>query len=252
MNLKSSWHHGLCAALAGLGLVFSGMLGAGEAPDRAEIHEKLQQHLPNAPIEREHIEPGPIAGLWTVTIGADVIYVDSSGEYVFQGEVLHLPSRSNVSEGHRAAARSRAIDQVGEDRMLIYEAAEETRRVTVFTDIDCGYCRQLHGDMAALNEQGLTVRYLFYPRGGEDSDAWAKSDAVWCADDRHAAIDRAKEGGNPGEADCEDTPTASHFRLGQQVGVEGTPTIVTESGHRIGGYLPVERLLERIRELEGS
>lgn len=242
----------LLAAAAGVGLLCSSMLQAGEAPDRSEIHEKLQEHLPDAPIEKEHIEPGPIAGMWTVTIGADVIYVDGSGEYVFQGEVLHLPSRSNVSETHRASARIRAIDQVGEDRMLIYEAPEETRKVTVFTDIDCGYCRQLHGDMEALNEKGLTVRYLFYPRGGEDSDAWNKSDAVWCAEDRHAAIDKAKEGGDPGEADCDDTPTESHFRLGQQVGVEGTPTIITESGHRIGGYLPADRLMERIRELEGD
>lgn len=240
------------ATVAALAALFAGNLYAEEALDREGIYEKLSEHLPGAPIEKEHIEPGPIDGLWTVSIGADVIYVDATGEYVIQGEVLHLASRSNITEQGRAKARKRMIDEVSEDRGMHYSADEERYHVTVFTDIDCGYCRQFHQDMDEYLENGLSVTYLFYPRGGEESDAWRKSDAVWCADDRHAAIDTAKAGGDPGEADCEDTPTASHFRLGRQVGVEGTPTIITESGHRIGGYLPAEQLLEQIRELEGS
>jgi thiol:disulfide interchange protein DsbC len=221
---------------------------AAVADERSRVIEGLRAVLPNIDISKDQIEPSPIAGLWTVTLGPEVVYVDGKGVHLIQGELIHLPSRSNLTENVRAGARKAALGK--EPDGVVFSGSEVRHNVTVFTDIDCGYCRQLHRDMQSLNNRGIAVRYLFYPRGGEGAPAWKKSDKVWCARDRREAMDVAKAGREPESPVCEETPTERHYRLGQQMGVTGTPTIVTESGHLIRGYLPAERLVSEIEKLE--
>ncbi|MCP1726147.1 thiol:disulfide interchange protein DsbC [Natronospira proteinivora] len=230
----------------------------GSAPLAAEqdhkdiILKNLEQHLPNLSISREQLRPSPIDGLWILTIGPEVVYVDEEGEHLFQGDMIHLPSRENLSEADRAEARRETLSGVDPETRLSYIAEEEAFNITVFTDIDCGYCRQLHRDMDELNKAGISVHYLFYPRGGEGTAAWEKSDQVWCADDKHEAMDEAKSGANLQGDTCEETPTEAHFQLGRQMQVSGTPTIITESGHIIRGYVPADNLISRIRDLENG
>jgi len=219
---------------------------------RDAILEALESHLPNLSIEAEQLSRSPIDGIWVLKIGPEVVYVDEQGEHLFQGDLIHLASRENLTENERASARSQTLDQVNPATRISYPAAEERYSVTVFTDIDCGYCRQLHRDMDEINEAGVTVHYLFYPRGGPGSAAWEKSDQVWCADDQHAAMDEAKSGASLDMDICDDTPTESHFEMGRQMQVTGTPAIVTQSGHVIRGYLPVDNLVSQIESLEGG
>ncbi|MEA5444799.1 DsbC family protein [Gammaproteobacteria bacterium AB-CW1] len=237
------------AAIFLLGLSLSLPAAAG---DREKIIEALQEHLPNLPIEESQLSRADVDGWWVLRVGPDIVYVDDSGEHLFQGDLIHLPSRDNLTERARADARRDVLAQVDPDSRISYPAENEQYSVTVFTDIDCGYCRQLHRDMDDLNEAGVTVHYLFYPRGGEQSPAWEKSDRVWCADDRNAAMDYAKSGGTPDSDVCDQTPTANHFQLGRQMQVTGTPAIITDSGHMIRGYLPVARMLDEIRSHEGD
>ena len=146
---------------------------------------------------------------------------------------------------------SRELASVPEDRMIIFAPPEgETKHtITVFTDIDCGYCRQFHREIDKVNALGIEVHYLFYPRTGPATDSWAKAEKVWCAQDRKTALTQAKLGGSVPDLTCTDTPVSFDYDLGQQIGVRGTPAVFTENGENIGGYLPPDTLLKRLEEL---
>jgi thiol:disulfide interchange protein DsbC len=117
--------------------------------------------------------------------------------------------------------------------------------ITVFTDVECGYCRKLHSEIAQLNDRGVQVRYLAYPRAGPGTDDWAKMEAVWCSTDRKKAITDAKAGKAIKAAQCS-TPIAKQYKLGEQLGVRGTPAIFTDSGEYIGGYLAPDQMVSKL------
>jgi thiol:disulfide interchange protein DsbC len=126
--------------------------------------------------------------------------------------------------------------------MVSFGPANAEHTITVFTDVDCTYCRKLHQEMDQFNDQSIRVRYLFYPRHGPGSEGWKKADAVWCSEDQQAAMTRAKRGENIEGKDCGATPVASHYEMGNRVGVRGTPAILLESGQLISGYVPANEL----------
>ena len=115
--------------------------------------------------------------------------------------------------------------------------------VTVFTDIDCGYCRKMHSQMAAYNKEGIKIRYLMFPREGVNSDSFNKAVAVWCADDRQDAMTKAKRGEEIARKTC-DNPVEAQFELGQKLGVRGTPSMILEDGEMIPGYVPPTQLAQ--------
>ncbi len=193
------------------------------------------------------ITDSPIPGLYQVSVGSNVAYVTADGRYLIQGEVYDLESLENVTEATRAAARVEMLGAVDPAEMIVFRADGEPKHVvTIFTDIDCGYCRQFHRDIDRVNALGIEVRYLFYPRTGPDTESWAKADKVWCADDRNAALTRAKLGGSIPDKKCGETPVAEHYELGRRVGVRGTPAMFAENGELIGGYLPPDQLLKTL------
>jgi thiol:disulfide interchange protein DsbC len=213
-------------------------------PTKEELAAKLNGVSPS------DITASPIEGLYQVAVGSNVAYLTADGRFLIQGEVYDLESLENVTEATRAAARVELLDAVEPSETIVFAAkGERKHRVTIFTDIDCGYCRQFHRDIEKVNELGIEVRYLFYPRTGPDTESWAKADKVWCADDRNAALTRAKLGGAVPDAECASTPVAEHFELGRQVGVRGTPAMYADNGELLGGYLPPDRLLETLEEL---
>ena len=120
---------------------------------------------------------------------------------------------------------------------------DETRAtLTVFTDVDCTYCRALHKDVEALVAKGIEVRYLAYPRGGEAAGSYEKMISVWCSQDRHKSLTQAKNGQNLPTRDCE-TPVLEHYELGNQIGISGTPALIFPDGRLIPGYMDVDRLV---------
>jgi thiol:disulfide interchange protein DsbC len=133
--------------------------------------------------------------------------------------------------------------------MIVFGPAAAKHSITVFTDVECGYCRKLHNDIEQLTKLGVRVRYAAYPRSGPGTDDWRKMEAVWCAKDRKAAITQAKQGQNVKSEKCA-TPVASQFELGEQLGVRGTPAIFTTQGDYIGGYLPPAQMLEELDKLK--
>jgi thiol:disulfide interchange protein DsbC len=169
---------------------------------------------------------------------------------MIQGEMLDLKERRSLSEPRRQEARLSTIGAVSEKSMLIYPAKGQKKHViTVFTDIDCGYCRRLHQHMAEMNEQGIEVHYLFMPRAGLDSDSYRKAVAVWCAEEPRQAMTEAKLGKNVSYKECAN-PVRDHMALAEEMGVNATPTIITGKGSLWPGYLPPGELLQRLESEE--
>jgi thiol:disulfide interchange protein DsbC len=199
----------------------------------------------------EDLRPSPIPGIYEFVQGADVSYLTADGKYFIDGNLYDMDSRENLTENLRTRARVALIAAVPESQMLIFSPANPRFTITVFTDVDCAYCRKLHSEIGVLNMMGVRVRYLFYPRTGPGTESWRKAEAVWCSPNRNEALTRAKAGGSVDTSKtCGATPVAREYALGQSIGVQGTPAIITESGALIAGYLPPQELLQQIKDLQ--
>jgi thiol:disulfide interchange protein DsbC len=210
----------------------------------------LLKHLP-AGSKLDDLQPAPIPGLYQFMQGAEISYVTVDGKYFIDGNLYDMDTRENLTEVLRARARVAMISAVPESEMLIFGPKNPQYTITVFTDVDCGYCRKLHSDMAELNRMGVRVRYMFYPRTGPNTDSWKKAEVVWCSADRNDALTRAKAG-YPLDLSktCPGTPVAREYALGLSIGVRGTPAIVTENGDYVSGYMPPRELVQQIRDLQ--
>ena len=216
------------------------------------IRDSLQGLLPNA--VPENVRATPIKGLYEVTFGTRLIYLTGDGRFLLQGSLIDLETRTELTAQRLSALRLSALDKVGEDRMVIFGPEDAKHTVTVFTDIDCGYCRKMHADMAQYNDQGIRIRYLFYPRAGVDSDSYDKAVSVWCAEDRNAAMDIAKAGQPVEKRSC-DNPVAEHHALGEALRLRGTPLLVLQDGYEVPGYVSADRLrtlLDQRRAMSGG
>lgn len=226
-------------------------LGAGSAVAadsgsfEQQIRNSLQVLLPG--VVPDSVAETPIPGLYEVMFGPRLMYITGDGRYVMQGSLIDLEKRENLTEPRLKTAKLKAIEAVGEDRMIIFGPPVAKHTVTVFTDVDCGYCRKLHSEIAQYNDLGIRVRYLMYPRAGEGSDSYKKMVSVWCADDRKAALTAAKKG-KPIEPRTCDNPVDEDLALGRQFGLQGTPTIVLESGETIPGYVPASKLIKVLEQ----
>lgn len=204
-------------------------------------------------VEASEIADSPVPGLYEVAVGSNIAYVTADGRYLLQGDLYDLSTNENVTESRRARERANMLAGVDTADMIIFSPEPEDVKftVTIFTDIDCGYCRQFHSEIAKVNEMGIEVHYLFYPRTGPDTDSWFKADMVWCAgaEARNSALTLAKLGGQIPDEACDSSPVSDHYTLGQLVGVRGTPAMFSESGEQLGGYLPPAELLERLNDL---
>jgi thiol:disulfide interchange protein DsbC len=212
---------------------------AGEQEEQ-QIKAELVRAFPE--LKSAIVKPSPVSGMYEVEFDSKIFYTTSDGKYLFMGDVMDLRAQSNITEVRRAAIRKRLLDEVGEKNMLVIGPDKPKRTVTVFTDVDCGYCAKFHLDVPALNKQGVKVRYLFYPRTGIGSESYKRAVAVWCAKDRAEAIGIAKAGGKVDMKTCTN-PVESHFQLGQRLDIGGTPAIFLDDGKVLPGYVPAPRLL---------
>ena len=191
----------------------------------------------------DRIAPGPLPGLSEVTVGGRIADVSTDGKHFVQGPIIALDSMRNLTQLGEAELHRHELAQAGPERRIIFPSTVDERfRVTVFTDVECGYCQQLHKHIAEYNHAGITVEYLMYPRGGVDSTAAKTMGSVWCAGDRRQALTDAMVGKPVPEQECL-SPVAQDYALGQRIGVAGTPAIFTQDGLQVGGFLPPEQLL---------
>ena len=210
-----------------------------------KLEQKLKTLRPDIPIES--VQPSPVPGILELKIkGGGFLYGTEDGRFLFAGDLFELGETEliNLADAKRDVLRKKLLAAVELDDMLVFPAKIKTRGViSVFTDIDCGYCRKLHLEVPELNASGIEVRYLAYPRAGVGSESYMKFVSAWCSEDKNDAITRSKLGQVIPEATC-DNPVAKQFALGRELGVTGTPAIVLENGRLLPGYMKAKDLIE--------
>lgn len=210
---------------------------------KAKLTESFPTHVPDS------VSKSPVEGLYEAVYGTQVIYVTDDARYIIQGVVMDLDDgNKDLTEVASSRARKKFMTKVNEQESISFGAEKPKHTITVFTDIDCGYCRKLHNEMDQYASYGIKVNYLLFPRNGLQSASYSKSVSVWCSDDREDALTRAKNGAQMAPENC-DNPIAEHFNIGQQVGVTGTPAVLTANGDLMPGYLPAKQLAQRLDEL---
>jgi thiol:disulfide interchange protein DsbC len=219
------------------------------ADKSADVRAELAKKIPGA--KAEDVFPSPVPGLYEISMGGATGYITADGKYLVMGDLYEVASRNNLTEARRATLRVKEIAAIKDADTIVFGPPGPVKHtITIFTDVDCGYCRKLHSEMAEYNKLGIRVRYAAYPRSGPGTESWTKMESVWCAKDRRDAMTRAKQGETPAVAKCGGDLIGSQFKLGERLGVNGTPAILTSDGDYIGGYLPPAKLAVHLEELK--
>jgi len=204
----------------------------------------------NARVNVDYVGAAPLPGFREVIAGGQLLYISDDGRYVMQGSLIDLQEQQDVMQNSAALAkyRTQLIATIPHGEKIVFAPPNAKYTVTVFTDIECGYCRKLHEEIAEINRQGIAVEYLAFPRMGLGSQDHKDMISVWCAPDRKRALTDAKAGKAIPSRDCKN-PVTMEFDVGQRVGVSGTPAIFSAEGVQLGGYLPPAALRARLDEL---
>jgi thiol:disulfide interchange protein DsbC len=202
-------------------------------------------------VKVDSVKPAVVKGLFEVVVGANIYYVSEDGKYLLQGRLVDVAARKDLTEEKLNVTRKLAIEKMGQANMIVFKSKITKYTVTIFTDIDCGYCRKLHSEIDQYLAQGITIQYLFFPRAGKGSDSYNKAVSVWCAEDRNAALTAAKKDQKLPEKTCTN-PIDRHMQLAAEFDVKGTPMIISENGNVYPGYLPAKQLVEALENEKAS
>lgn len=216
----------------------------GTPEDRAR--QAILSINPNVAIEL--IDAAPVPGFREVVVSGQTIYVSDDGKYLLQGSLFDVEHKRDLSQAGVSKVRRDLVAQVPARDRIVFAPANPRHTVTVFTDVECGYCRRLHEEIAEYNKRGIAIEYLAFPRMGLDSDDARLMVSVWCSADRRKAITDAKAGRPVPPRECEN-PVAAHYQLGQRIGLTGTPLILARDGTQMPGYMPPDALLAMLDDL---
>lgn len=215
-----------------------------------EVRDALAKTAPMLQVKK--VSESEIKGMYLVeTNNPQDIFVSEDGKHLLTGELFSMDSGQlvSISEKRKDVLRKEKIAGIKDAEKIIFPAKGETKaRIAVFTDIDCGYCRKLHNEVPRMNELGIEVSYLGYPRSGVGRPSFKKYVSAWCAEDKRQALTDAKNGKDIAEKDCKN-PVAQQFELGQTLGVTGTPAIILQDGTLIPGYVEADRLAKELKLL---
>ena len=231
-------------ALALSGAV-SGAPASPPAPTPEAVRAAVAKLSPGLQMQEPH--GSPVDGLYQTLLDGTSGYVTADGRYFIVGDMFEVASRRNLSEESRKSLRLDAVARLSDKNTILFAPAKPKHWITIFTDVDCPFCQKLQADIDELNQLGIAVRYLAYPRSGPGTESWAKMEAVWCAKDRRDAMLRATRGeAMQKPADCNAPSVADQYALGQTLGIQGTPMIILEDGSIIGGYMPAALLAKKL------
>lgn len=239
-----------------LALCVSGFaLSACAAPDNAAsspeniVRKAVLSFAPRVTIDS--VRPAPFAGFYQVIASGQLVYVSADGKYMLNGDLIDIPSKKNISDDGWADFRKAELAKIPASDRIVFAPANPRYRITVFTDVNCAYCRQLHSHIADFNKAGIAVEYVAWPRegvvdeSGRTTQTYNEMVAVWCSADRKAAFTAAKQGKTPKATNCPN-PVKDEFDLGVKLGVNGTPAIFAEDGTMLGGYVTPAQLLQKL------
>ena len=208
----------------------------------------LQKRLPGVALGP--VSPTPVDGLFQTKVGSDYAYLLSDGRYVLIGELIDLKSGSNLTDALRGKDNLKILIAFSESDMVVYPAKGDANSViTILTDTDCPFCRKLHMEVPQLQNAGIKVRYIPFPRNGREGSGYQVMRSVWCSKDKTGAMDIAKgiSEGKLGASDCQGGDAVDKgFELGRKIGIRGTPAIFLPDGRLLEGYVPANQLIKII------
>ncbi len=228
-------------------LVASAYAGMIDEVSAGMVEEKARMLAPNA--KTIAVSETPIDGILQVQINSEIVYITADGKYLLQGQIMEIETRTNLTDQAKSGIRVGLLEGLKQDEQISFSPVDPKYELLVFTDLDCGYCRKLHNQIEEYNEEGIAIHYLAFPRAGIGSASYDKFVSVWCADDQQAALTLAKAGDDPEPLKCPN-PIADQYELGREIGVTGTPALVTTDGTLIPGYMPPSQLRQRLESLE--
>jgi len=229
--------------ICGLAAALSFGAVASEQQSFAELKSKASGKLG---LDIISIKPAAVDGLFELMTDRGIFYITADARYLVRGNIYD--SENGLANLTELAMGEMRLDKLAkfETSMITYPAKDEKFQVTVFTDVDCGYCRKLHARIPQYNDLGITVRYLAFPRGGERSKAWRDMQSLWCSKDQRKAMDDLKAGSTIAQATCPNR-VPEHYDLGVELGVTGTPAIILDNGTMIPGYQDPAQLLKALK-----
>ncbi|MCK0153048.1 DsbC family protein [Alcanivorax sp. S6407] len=238
-----------CGAETGETATAAAVNNAEPVANEGKIREVMEEAFDGIKISA--VRPSPIAGVVEVEVqGRDTVYVSNDGGYVLVGNLLQIKDGEVIdpAEQRLEQVRMEGISKLDLSQMITYPAEDQKHEIYVFTDITCGYCRKLHRHIEEYNEEGVTVHYLAFPRGGPAAKSAEAMRHIWCAEDPAKALTDAKLNDQISEAELGDCakPVDAQYGLGLKFGVRGTPAIYTTDGKQLGGYVSPDQLMDRL------
>ena len=209
----------------------------------ANVRQALAGIAPD--LAPEYVGAAPFPGFREVLLGGQVLYVSDDGRYLMQSQPFDLKARKPATSAGLMAYRSKLLASIPEADRIVFAPPNTKHTITVFTDIECGYCRRMHQQIADYNRLGIAVEYVAFPRMGPASKDFRDMESVWCASDRRRALSQAKAGEPVQKKQCT-SPVAMQYEIGQRVGVNGTPAVFAADGTQLGGYVPPQQMLDAL------
>lgn len=249
--MLKTWLLALCLGGLSLTAVAADTKPAAVSPAAEQMVRQAIKGLA-ANVQVDSIQLAPMPGFYQVIASGQMVYVSADGKYLMHGDVVDLTTRKNISDAAWANFRRKELAKVPASARIVYAPKDPKYTITVFSDVNCGFCRALHEHMAAFNKAGIAVEYLAWPReglvstSGSPTATYAEMASIWCASDRKAAFTAAVEGSKPKSATCAN-PVKDQFNLGLKLGVSGTPMIIAADGRTLGGYVTPEQLLQALK-----
>lgn len=239
-------------AMAVGGWLVAGTVAAA-AGDEPAVRAAVARLAPDATVDA--VADTPVPGFVQAVVDGQVVYVSRDGTYLLEGTLVDTRTRTNLTEAARTDVRKAAFDRIGPEQRIAFEpdpaSGKARRRVTVYTDFDCGVCRRLHDQIAEYNALGIAVDYLFYPRSGIGSPSYDKAVSVWCAADRKSALTEAMRGAAPSPLQC-DNPVDEQYAAGARMRFSGTPALYADDGSYLGGYLAPAQLRVKLDQIAST
>jgi len=226
----------LFAALVGLSLAACAN-AAGDAP--ANLKADIQKKFPNRPIES--VRTTPLKGIYEVVMeGRQIIYTDNRGDFILVGDLVDVKNKVSLTESRMKELTRVDFASLPLDKALKLVRGTGARKVAVFSDPDCPFCKKIERETIAKLDN-VTVYTFLYPLAQLHPDAARKSALIWCAADRQKAWQGWMfEGKLPEGSDSCPNPVADTVALADKLGINGTPAMVFESGELVSGAIPVE------------
>jgi thiol:disulfide interchange protein DsbC len=200
--------------------------GSGEKAVRDAMHSLLPM------TKIDEVVKSDMPGFYEVLVSGQVVYVSADGKYLLQGNLYNVAQKKDLTAVRVATMREQALQRLPDAKKMVFSPEHPKHTVTVFTDVDCPYCRQFHKQIVEFNRQGIAVKYVLFPldiHPGADK----KAVAVWCAADRNTAYTAAMNGQDPGAGTCANNPVSETKALAIAIGINGTPTVLAEDGSQV-------------------